>query len=169
MKKLLGFVYLILANFLAFNALALPEKFLEVSPGVYRSAQPSKVDIKALKAFGIKTILNLNNDENVMAAERRAAEINGINLIEHPMSGFWSPDVAQVERSLDLLNDPSNYPILVHCKHGEDRTGLIIGLHRVYAEGWEPEAAYDEMLELGFHRSLVYLDRYFKSVTGFDD
>lgn len=170
MKKVLTLICLIAVSAMSMSAsAAIPEKFLEVSPGIFRSAQPGKEDLKDLKALGIKTILNLNNDKETMAIEKKAARLAGIDLIEHPMSGFWSPDDAQVEESLAVLQDESKYPILVHCKHGEDRTGLIIGLHRVFAEKWTPEDAYQEMLEGGFHPMLVFLDKYYKAVTGLKD
>ena len=169
MNKVVSFFGVVATLIFALSSQGMPEKFIEVSPGIYRSAQPSRADLNDLKSFGIKTILNLNNDDKSMAKEFKTAKKLGINLIEHPMSGFWNPNEQQVDSSLELLQDPNNYPILVHCKHGEDRTGLIIGLHRVYADGWTPEAAYQEMLDLGFHPVLYYLDHYFKVVTGLED
>lgn len=169
MNKFLVSISVAFFSAISFDAIAMPAKFFEVSPGIYRSAQPSKTDMADLKEFGIKTILNLNNDDETMAKEQKAAKKLGIEVIEHPMSGFWSPDELQVEESLKVLQDPNNHPILIHCKHGEDRTGLIVGLHRVYAEGWTPDVAYEEMLERGFHPILYYLDRYFKIVTGLSE
>lgn len=169
MRKMIVFVCFLTTNILALSSWALPEKLYEVSPGIYRSAQPSKKDIQELKDFGIKTILVLNNDDDVVRSELKAAKKAGLNVIEQPMSGFWTPDDTQVDEILAVLKDPNNYPVLIHCKHGEDRTGLIVGLHRVYAEGWTPETAYDEMLEYGFHPILFMLDNYYKDVTGLSD
>ncbi len=45
---------------------------------------------------------------------------------------------------------------LVHCEHGQDRTGVAIGLYRLHT-GWTEEHAEDEMLAHGFHRSLIGL------------
>jgi protein tyrosine/serine phosphatase len=44
-------------------------------------------------------------------------------------------------------------PILVHCNHGADRTGLILALYRTLYDGWSKDAAVGEMLrgEFGFH------------------
>jgi protein tyrosine/serine phosphatase len=170
MKKVLLVACFALVSILSFDAsAALPEKFFEVSPGIYRSAQPQMADMRDLRDFGIKTILTLNDDETTLVAENNAAKALGIKLIAHPMSGFWSPRDRQVDASLAALQDQDNYPILVHCKHGEDRTGLIIGLHRVQAEGWLAGDAYEEMLDRGFHKILVFLNRYFKARTGLDD
>eukprot|EP01117_Protostelium_nocturnum_P008382 TRINITY_DN2995_c0_g1_i1.p1 TRINITY_DN2995_c0_g1~~TRINITY_DN2995_c0_g1_i1.p1 ORF type:complete len:417 (-),score=156.62 TRINITY_DN2995_c0_g1_i1:47-1297(-) len=31
-------------------------------------------------------------------------------------------------RGLDLLSDPENYPVLIHCTQGKDRTGMLVSL-----------------------------------------
>ena len=170
MKRVLPFVCLALASIFSLSALAaLPERFFEVSPGIYRSAQPQVDDMQDLKELGIKTILTLSDDMAAVTAERRAARALGIVFISHPMDGFWAPEDSHVDATLAVLKDTNNYPILVHCKHGQDRTGVIIGLHRVLAEGWQPEHAYEEMLDRGFHRILIFLKGYFKDRVGLDD
>jgi protein tyrosine/serine phosphatase len=50
----------------------------------------------------------------------------------------------------------------VHCTHGQDRTGLIIGLYRLN-EGWTKDAAYKEMLVHHFHSSLHGLHEYWEN------
>jgi tyrosine-protein phosphatase SIW14 len=40
---------------------------------------------------------------------------------------------------------------LVHCEHGEDRTGLVIAAYRVLECGWSPAAAMDEAKRFGYH------------------
>ena len=148
---------------------AMPENFFEVSPGIYRSAQPAIDDLEDLKSAGIKTIVDLNDDHGIVAEERAKAEELGVTFLHRPMSGFWRPDDQQVNEILSQVRNPENYPLLIHCQYGEDRTGLIVGLHRVEEEKWNPEAAYGEMLERGFHPVLIFLKRYFKYRTGFDD
>ena len=60
-----------------------------------------------------------------------------------------------------ILNDETLQPILIHCKHGEDRTGLSIGLYRVFTQKVAVKAAKKEMLQLGFHKALLGLNHYF--------
>ncbi len=45
-------------------------------------------------------------------------------------------------------------PIYVHCEHGKDRTGLVIALYRMRADGWSQEQAAAEMKEMG-HTGLL--------------
>lgn len=50
--------------------------------------------------------------------------------------------------------------ILVHCLHGQDRTGLVIGLRRIY-KGWNIYRSWRDMLGYGFHSILLGLTYYF--------
>ncbi len=67
----------------------------------------------------------------------------------------------QIDAILTVLADPDKEPIYVHCKHGQDRTGLVIGLERVFAEGWSVADAHEEMVKLGFHHGVVGIENYF--------
>ncbi len=50
----------------------------------------------------------------------------------------------------------------VHCQHGEDRTGLIIGVYQVRVRHWTKSVAYQQMLDNGFHPSLPGLYRFWQ-------
>jgi tyrosine-protein phosphatase SIW14 len=67
------------------------------------------------------------------------------------------------------MADSTNYPIFVHCQHGQDRTGVIVALYRIFYEQWTPQAAHDEMMNMGFHPELVPLNHYFEIKSGFED
>ena len=142
-------------------------RFHQVSPSLYRGARPESVGLTELKALGIKTDLNLDNDVDSNRSEKAQAEALGIQYVSQPLSGFWAPEDAQINQILSIMNDPANFPIYIHCLHGQDRTGLLVGLYRIYTEGWTPAAAYTEMLNLGFHRSLVKINHYFETKTGY--
>ena len=140
-----------------------------VEAGVYRSPRPTDADLAALRAAGVKYILDLEDDSAAVAHEKQVAAKLGFTFISRPMSGFWTPDDSQVNGTEALLANPKNRPILVHCLHGEDRTGLIVGLYRVEHEGWTPAKAYQEMLANNFHQLLVFLNHYYESKTGWED
>jgi protein tyrosine/serine phosphatase len=59
--------------------------------------------------------------------------------------------------------------IYVHCKHGQDRTGLVMGLERVIDVGWQPKDAHDEMVRIGFHTAFLGLQEYFENKTHWSD
>ena len=144
-------------------------RFHEVDAGVYRGARPETVGLEALQSMGFKTVVNLDDDQTANALELQDAARLGLREISIPMSGFWYPRTADVNQALAALRDPSNYPIFVHCKHGQDRTGLIIGLYRVFQDHWTPEQAHAEMLDDGFHRTEVLMNHYFEVATGYED
>lgn len=152
----------------AFAADVIPN-FREVEPGLYRGGTPGDAGIAELKRLGVKTIVNLDDRADVNAAERAAAKAAGIREISLPMSGFWSPNDKEVTRAVRALERSSLRPTFVHCQHGQDRTGLVVGLYRVEAERWQPAHAYQEMKQLGFHPLLVFLNHYFEERTGWDD
>ena len=143
--------------------------FFKVAPGIYRGQRPEAAGIKYLASIGVKTVLDLENDMDEVAAEYAVAKSAGIHFISKPMSGFWAPRTATVDAALSVLENPANYPVFIHCQHGQDRTGLIVGLFRVEAEKEKPAEAYAEMLKIGFHPALFFLNHYFEERTGFED
>jgi protein tyrosine/serine phosphatase len=144
--------------------------FRTVSDGIYRGARPLHAGMEALaQQLAIKTDLDLENDGSAIADEQKDAQALGIRMISLPMSGFFAPSDSTVNQALAILKDPANYPVFVHCQHGEDRTGLIVGLFRVEVQGMSPADAYAEMKADGFHPILLGLNHYFEERTGFED
>jgi len=143
--------------------------FHVVAPGIYRGARPDAAGLRRLAALGVKTIIDLDNDVDVVDGEARAAAGLGMKVEREPMSWLFAPEDAQMQRILALLANSRQRPLFVHCQYGEDRTGLVIGLYRVFRQGWKPTTAYQEMLRRGFHPTLVALDHYYKEKTGMED
>jgi protein-tyrosine phosphatase len=140
-------------------------RFAQVSQGIARGGRPERIGLEAVARMGFKTDLDLEDDRGAVEREAQSARELGLHMISMPMSGFWVPNDAEVGQIISILADPNNYPIFVHCQHGEDRTGLIVGLYRVFVEHWSRQDAYEEMRAHGFHRSLIALDHYFKEKT----
>ncbi|MEX2559589.1 MAG: tyrosine-protein phosphatase [Pirellulales bacterium] len=137
-----------------------------VAPGIYRGSAPkTSADYETLQRYGIRTVLDLrkyNPDE--VACTRRALTARGIRHINVPM-GFFPRRDHTVEQALSILADPAMHPVYLHCKLGQDRVGLVVGIYRVHYEGVSPAAAYAEMEEYGYHRVLVGLTKYFRLAT----
>jgi protein tyrosine/serine phosphatase len=140
--------------------------FAQVTPFLYRGARPTPEGLQALAAMHIKTDLNIEDDSQAVAAEEVTAKQLGMQYISIPLSGFFAPSDADMARIFKVIHEPSNYPIFLHCKHGEDRTGLVVGLYRYNDEHWTAQDAYSEMLAHGFHPLLLGLNHYFKEKTG---
>jgi tyrosine-protein phosphatase SIW14 len=144
------------------------DNFMEVKEGVYRGARPGIDGLKTLKSLGVKTIVNLDDDYDAIAEEDEEARRLGINMVSIPISSYWYPKDEQVNEALLMLNDQNYYPLFVHCMHGEDRTGLIVGLYRVEFQNWTAKKAWREMKEMNFHSILFLLKQYFEDRTGVD-
>lgn len=142
--------------------------FLQVTDNLFRGGRPNTGDLAALKSEkNIKTVINLENKMPVVQQENKVADDLGLKFISSPMDASVRPNDQQVNQILSSLQDTKNDPIFIHCHHGQDRSGLIIGLYRVEVQGWAPAKAYQEMLDNGFHSSLVALDKYFRDRTGY--
>jgi tyrosine-protein phosphatase SIW14 len=141
-------------------------KFATVEPGIYRSGRPMEEGYDRLKVqYGVRTVINLEDKMSAVQKEKQWADHQGIKYYSFPTNSWATPDDSKVEEILALLDDPNLQPILIHCEHGEDRTGLMVGLHRVFAQGWTAKQAHKEMVARGFHTLLFSLDRYFKNKT----
>jgi len=118
-----------------------------VAPGVYRGAQPEAAGYATLKKMGIRTVINLRNS----MSERAAVEGAGMRSIEVPMEMSRDGLRAKVDRVLALMADPANQPVFVHCRHGQDRTGIVIAAYRMKMEEWPLSQAESEMKAFGFN------------------
>jgi protein tyrosine/serine phosphatase len=111
---------------------------------VYRSAQPSPWFLRwAVKNHGVRTLVNLRG--RTPGFESRFAAENGLRLFSFDLSASRPPSEADVERFLQVLSEPANYPVLVHCRSGVDRTGYMLAMYRMTEEGWSKEQALAEM------------------------
>jgi protein-tyrosine phosphatase len=141
------------------------ERFAEVSPGIFRGSKPTtQADFDFLKAHEVRTILSLQTLPWDIITERRHARENKIEYRNVYILAFpLAPSESRVKDALLTLADPSLHPIFIHCRLGRDRTGMIVGLYRIYYQNWTPKAAWDEMLRLGFKLSwtLRGLETYF--------
>lgn len=118
--------------------------FERVSSTLMRGGAPSAQALKELKAAGVKTILNLRGDGAASRKEERSAKEIGLDYYNIPM-GYREPSLTKVSGILDIIRDPQKQPVYVHCLQGADRTGMIIGIHRVLSDGWQFDQVYSEM------------------------
>lgn len=135
-----------------------------VAPTIYRSAQPEAAGFANLaKSLGVKTVISLRH----FHSDRSLAKGQSLELIRVPMN-TWDIDDTEVIRALRNLRTASKKgPVLLHCQHGADRTGLITALYRVLYEGWTKAAALDEMRQgkFGYHAVWGNIPSYIRRVN----
>jgi len=127
---------------------------------VYRSAQPSPVDLARYSAdYGIKSVLNLRSNDMSDAerdAERSAAARLGLTEIEFPMKSSQMLSADQVTGLVGILRDAPK-PLLIHCRHGSDRTGLAAALYLQDIVGEGEETAEDQLSVIYGHFGIPWL------------
>ena len=133
----------------------------QVAPGIYRGPAPqTEADYQRLKQLGVRTVLNLRRiHRREIAYEGRRLAALGI-AHRHVPTTYRFPE-ASMAQALETLSDTSLHPIYVHCTHGKDRTGLLVGLFRVRHQGWTSGSAYAEMTRMRFNPRLAGLRSHF--------
>jgi protein tyrosine/serine phosphatase len=137
----------------------------KVSDTLYRSAQPTEEGFRNLKKLGIKTIVSLrvfHTDEDEIEDAGAEKDFN----IKRISFKTWHAEDEDVVEFLKIVTDPNNAPVLVHCQHGADRTGLMTAIYRVAVQGWTKKEALREMTEggYGFHTVWQNLPEYFEEL-----
>jgi protein tyrosine/serine phosphatase len=123
--------------------------FHAVAPGIYRGAAPTVAGLQRLRAMGVHTVIDLRIAPKTVRKEKAEAERLGFKWINLPMSGD-PPTQKQVDTLLASLRAAPRDPVFVHCQHGADRTGCMLGIYRVTQQGWSYDRTYKEMRQYGF-------------------
>ena len=123
-----GFVAALVVGGLIGWKFGLSENFATVRPGIlYRSGQMGAGSLaKAIDQHRIKTVLNLRGSHPESAwyrSERSVTLAAGATQVDMPMSSCEWMSRAQARALLGVL-DSVERPLLIHCFHGSERTGL---------------------------------------------
>ena len=112
--------------------------------------------IEAVRDRGIRTVVTLRDSENPSdpppdLAEQRYCEAEEINYFRISPRKWWSPDgsvpaALGVRQFLAVMDDPANYPVLVHCYAGVHRTGAFCAVYRMEYDHWTNAEAIRELL-----------------------
>ena len=142
----------------AFSTASFPNvkigNFGQMDERFFRGAQPLESDYQALKDLGVTTVIDLRNDP--MEYEKGAVEALGMTYINIPMSGWKSPQQADIDTFLALVDKPETGKFFVHCKAGIHRTGVIGAAYRYTKYGWNYDQVYKEMKDYNYSNGLVH-------------
>jgi tyrosine-protein phosphatase SIW14 len=131
------------------------DNFGQVNARYYRGEQPEGHDYADLAALGIKTIIDLQAD-GVNDDEAESAQAAGMRFYRIPMTTRVAPTTEQLARFLQIVNDPAQQPVYVHCKGGRHRTGVMTAVFRMENEGWTADQAFREMKQYDFGADFLH-------------
>ncbi len=130
-----------------------------VTTDIYRGAQPDKEGYATLKKMGVRTVINLRTS----MSEKKQVEEAGMRSIEVPIPMSGDELKKRVDRVVALMADPANQPVFVHCRQGQDRTGIVVAAYRMKMQGWSLADAEAEMQSFGFNDVWVHFKRFIRS------
>jgi tyrosine-protein phosphatase SIW14 len=134
---------------------------------VYRSGEMTADGFAdAFDRLGIRTVINVQDDypdpelhqsffSRSTVRESDWCARHGVryvalspDLISRRSVGTNHPTV--IDQFLSLMDDERNYPVLIHCKAGLHRTGVLCAVYRMEYQGWSHDEAYEELKAHGF-------------------
>ena len=152
-----------------------------VRPGeFYRSGQMTAEGFtETVRRLGIRTIINVQDDVpdpslrqgwRGKISETELCKQLGVRYIAlapdlQPRTTPGGPRPKVIDEFLKIMDDPDAYPVLIHCKAGLHRTGVLCGVWRMEYDGWSNAQAFVELREHGFGntactRSNDYVSQY---------
>src|SRR3712207_2090287 len=127
----------------------------------------------AIKKVKPKTVVSLIDDRelNDPAKPQFKQEVEYLRQrrikLEHiPVRlGGW-PTEQDVKRFLEVVNNPQNQPVLVHCAQGVRRTGMMVAAYQEAVMKWDDGRAKDAIEDFGHsERTVSDIKRF---IEGYD-
>jgi hypothetical protein len=134
---------------------------------VYRSGCMTAAGFaEAIRTRHIRTVINLMEEDpdpdlpagyfdpaTVRESElcgRLGAKMVSLTVDLLPPAQLRTERPAAIDAFLDLMDNPENYPVLIHCRAGLHRTGVMVAVYRMEYDGWTPGEAMGELRSHGF-------------------
>ena len=126
------------------------DNFYQLDAKVYRSAQPDAKGFQDLQKRGIRNVLSFR-DQHSDSNGARGTTLK-LYRIQMESGEIKTPQVVEALRIIKGADGP----IVIHCWHGADRTGLISALYRIVFQNWTKADAIDELMHGGFGYHPIY-------------
>jgi hypothetical protein len=144
-------------------------------PGmVYRSAWLAPDALAQLiETYQIRSVVNLCNPDEMTPqmweGERRAVASAGAVLHAVPLPNSIDFDPQVWEQHLEILSNPDNYPMLVHCQHGVTRTAMLLAAYDVIHRHKTAAESLAAQPLFGHTKDNVHLQAFGKNLQKFAD
>jgi protein tyrosine phosphatase (PTP) superfamily phosphohydrolase (DUF442 family) len=126
------------------KAAGLPN-FGEVTPTLYRGGQPTAEGFAMLASMGVKIVVDATR------STRDKAEVEKLGMTYVPLPWYCSfPSDKVIDHFMEIIRQNPGKKIFVHCRLGEDRTGMMIAAYRMAQDGWTARQAMLEMHDFGY-------------------
>lgn len=144
----------------------------KVAKGLWRAGQPWPHDIRRYARKGIRTIINLRGGQRRGRywLEREACHAEGLSMIDFDMKARRAPSVQTVLDLADLFKQ-IEFPAVMHCKSGCDRSGFAAALYEHLELGVPLKKALDHLdIRYGHLKSrrAGILDHFFREYQVFN-
>lgn len=132
-----------------------------ITPTFYRSEQFTKKEVPELQKLGIRTAVSLRNfhsDDDELAG-------SDIKAVRVPTNTWAIGDKHVIAALAEIRRAEAAGPVVLHCQHGADRTGLVTAMYRIVYQGWTRDEALDELLNGGYGHHTVWknIPKYIRS------
>lgn len=147
---------------------AIPNSCVVSQGTLWRGAKPDATAAAELVTLGVKSVVNLELLHDDVAAFLQARPARA-GVVDYFRLRSWEPNVVLAPRLLDgqvaefiaiVRSQPK--PVYVHCRAGQNRTGIMVAAYRIIEEGMPVESAIAEMGQfqgIWFKQGAAYLRR----------
>ena len=138
--------------------------FAKVSDDYYRGGQPMGEDYTHLVALGVKTVINLTNEEDGDGEEKKLVEQHGMKYLSIPMTTRKPPTDGEFAAFLAAVDEDGG--VYVHCVGGRHRTGVMTAIYRMTKDGLNGDQAFQEMKQYKYGPDFLHPE-FKKFIRGF--
>ena len=151
-----------------------PNRHTVVPGRLYRSATPKPEDLgRWVGEHDIQTWVDLRMpkdwEDDPLFFEDQCATAKRLKVerISLPCDDFGEISDAQIQVFLDIACDNTKAPVLVACRGGRHRAGLMVAMFRVRIQRWAEEKAFADAKACGYyaHGHKVF-DKRFRQLLG---
>lgn len=110
-------------------------------------------ELHELKAAGFASILSVNNGDGVHETMLSRLEIAYANIPMSPNAPARNGDkelcIGNIPKAMNFIRKGlKDGPVLIHCRSGKDRTGMVMAAYLIEFEGYAPKEAMDKVISV---------------------